>query len=143
MVMSDIPAKPHSAADTLRTDAAPTGVNTLFFSQTNVDALHEGVRYLVFKFSNCKHVIDKQSDTELQIIMKGVYMEHARNVEFNVLSQVRQLNALVLDFAVPRILREINMHITYQNQALKNPLPLQHPVAVSSAGTKSLEFRRG
>lgn len=129
----------HSATNVLKTQVDTTPVSELFFSQKNVDALHEAIRYLVYKYSSCRHVIDRQSDTELIVIMRGVYFDYAKNVPFNVLDQVRDLNALVLDFCVPRILREIGMYMKFKKELLKNPVPTARPEYVSSAGTKSLQ----
>ena len=128
----------HSALKSFRHIQDPTDVSELFFSELNVNALHEAVRYLVYKFSECKHVIQRQSDDELQIIMRGIYLEHGKNAPFKVVEQVRDLNALVLDFAVPRILNEISAWETYQSQALRNPIPqLDRPASVSVSGPKS------
>jgi len=128
----------HSALKSLRHVQDPTDVSDLFFSELNVNTLHEAVRYLVYKFSDCKYVIRRQSDEELQIIMRGIYLEHGKNIPVRVVEQVRDLNALVLDFAVPRILNEISSWETYQSQALRNPIPqLQRPTNVSVYGTKS------
>lgn len=134
-----VPKQSHNATSVLKTQIDSTPVSEIFFSQKNVDALHEAIRYLVYKYSSCQHVIDRQSDTELVLIMRGTYIEYAKNVPFNVLDQVRDLNAMVLDFCVPRILREINMYIKYKRELLKNPVPSARPEFVSTAGTKSLQ----
>lgn len=133
--------QPHSAGESLRvSQRETTPVSDLFFSQVNVDALHEGIRYLVYKYSSCRHVISRQSDDELQTVMRGIYMSHCKNLPYNVKDQVRDLNALVLDFCVPRILREIGMFLKHRQELLRNPLPIMRPEYMSSAGTKSLQF---
>lgn len=139
--MAFVPPSEHSAQATLMKDVDITPVSELFFSQKNVDLLHQGMRYLVYKHSGCKHVISKQSDTELQIIMLGIYKEYAKNNIVQVVRQVRDLNALVLDFAVPRILREIDMHLTFSDEVFRNTLPMDRPQSVSTAGTKLNSFR--
>lgn len=136
-----LPEQKHSAAATLHHLIDTNAVSDIFFSQKNVDILHEAIRYLVFKYSSCRHVISKQSDEELQVIMKSTYLEHAKNLPFNVLSQVRELNALVLDFCVPRILREINMYMKFKSELLRNPVPNTRPEYISSKGTKTLITR--
>lgn len=137
-----VPNQLHSAASTLKNDMGVSSVSSVFFSQFNVDTLHEAIRYLVYKYSKCKHIISRQSDQELQIIMKSVFMENSKNLEYNIVEQVRDLNTWVLDFCVPRILREINMFIQYRREALQNPTPIERPVQTSTAGTKTLEFKR-
>lgn len=137
-----IASETHSASKVLRHVHEITGVSGVFFSQLNFDVLHEAIRYLVYKYSECKHRIARQSDRELEIVMRGIYLQHAKNNPFNVLEQVRELNAMVLDFAVPRILREIAMYTTYKDAVFKNPTPLERPSFVSSAGSRSVEFKK-
>jgi hypothetical protein len=120
-----------------------TQLSALFFSKVNTDALHEGIRYMVYRHSKCQHVIGRQSDQELRVIMRSVFLEHARNLEFDIVKQVRDLNSRVLEFAVPRILQEISMHLLHQSETLKNPIPLlMRPKNASVAGTKPSEFNR-
>lgn len=137
-----VPRQPHSSTTILRVGVDATPVAELFFSQTNVDALHESIRYLVYKYSSCRHVIDRQSDDELQVVMRGMYLDHCKNLPFNVLDQVRDLNALVLDFCVPRILREISMYVKYRREVMRNPVPNVRPEYISSAGTKTMQSAR-
>jgi hypothetical protein len=137
-----VPSKPHSAGESLLKQTQPSSVADLFFSQQNVDILHEGIRYLVYKYSGCKHVISRQSDTELQIVMTGIYREYGKDNVTHVKRQVRDLNAMVLDFTVPRIMREINMHMVYKSEVMTNVTPIDRPVSVSSAGSKSVSLSR-
>jgi Family of unknown function (DUF5761) len=137
-----VPETRHSSEQSLRGRVDSTAVSEVFFSQTNVDALHESIRYLVYKYSSCRHIIDRQSDEELQLIMRGTYFDHAKNYDFNVLEQVRELNALVLDFCVPRILREINMFVKYQQEVLRNPQPIVRPEYLSTSGKKTFSLSR-
>lgn len=117
-------------------------VSDVFFSDANLDALQEGLRYLVYVRSDREFVIDRQDDTELQIIMRSVYLQYARNASADVLEQVRELNALVLDEATPRVLVLVRQHRTYQAQVAQLPAVMDHAKYVSSAGTKFLSMDR-
>ena len=55
-------------------------VNDLFFSQTNIDALQTGMKNLVASKTNGKHIIGNQSENELMIIMRGIYLEYGQNL---------------------------------------------------------------
>ena len=116
-------------------------VGDLFFSRKNLDALHEAIRYQVFLKSNKRHVIDRQSDTDLVIVMRSMYFEHAKDLSYDIVGQVRQLNVLVLNEVVPKIMREIDMYMTYIDDISRNPVPMPRSVLTSSAGTKSLPMR--
>jgi len=47
-------------------------LNQLFFSKKNMDIIQNAIRYTVYTKTNKKHIIDKQSDIELQIIMRSM-----------------------------------------------------------------------
>lgn len=114
-------------------------ISTIFFSQTNIDALQEAIRYQVYLQSCKKHVIGKQSETELKVIMRSIYLQHAVHKLHDVLPEIRRLNQIVLDFCIPRILQEIKMYTTYRNDISKLPEPMARGEFQSAKGTKFLE----
>lgn len=113
-------------------------LSDIFFSQTNVNALQDGIRYMVWKKTDGAHVIDRQSDTELQVIMRSIYLTHAKNAPFDVVGQVRELNRMVLDWVVPRIVQEISLYQKYKRDISTLPVPLERSKNMSSTGTKFL-----
>ena len=116
-------------------------LSSIFFSQVNIDALQEAIRYQVYTKSCKKHVISRQSDTELKIIMRATYLENAKHRNYDILPEVRRLNQLVLDYCVPRILQEINMYTVYKNDIDRLPIPMDRGEFQSSKGTKVLETK--
>lgn len=114
-------------------------LSSIFFSRTNIDALQEAIRYQVYLKSCKKHVIGKQSETELKIIMRAIYLQHGQHRNYDVLPEIRRLNGLVLEFAVPRILQEINMYMTYKRDIDRLPVPMDRGEFQSSKGSKVLE----
>jgi hypothetical protein len=116
-------------------------ITHIFFSQKNIDALQEGIRYQVYVRSGNNHVIDNQSVTDIKIIMTSVYLEYSKNMPFQILEQVRELNGKVLEFCVDKILSEINMYLHYIKDISKLPEPLDRSTSTSSAGTKTLEMK--
>ncbi len=115
-----------------------TELSNIFFSQNNIDALQQGIRYLVWKNSNGKHKIGNQSETQLQIIMRGIFLQYSKNLSYNIIEQVKELNQKVLDFIIPQILLEIDQYNYYINDIYKQPIPLSRSINTSSAGTKFL-----
>jgi hypothetical protein len=113
----------------------------VFFSQANIDTLQESIRYLVYKKSCGKHVIDRQSDSELKLIMRAFYLQEGRHNQYDVMSDVRDLNTLVLNYAVPKIIQEINMYMHYKTDIGRNPMPMERGQFISSKGTKQLELK--
>jgi hypothetical protein len=113
-------------------------LSDLFFSTKNIDILQDAVRYQVYVRSDKQHIIDKQSSTELHIIMRSIYIEYARHVPYDVVGQVRVLNTKVLDYCVDNIISEINMRMHYVRDVDQVPIPLSRSPMLSSAGTKTL-----
>lgn len=124
--------------EALKGNTASNTLSDVYFSPQNIKALQEGIRYQIFLKSNKQHVIDNQSETDLKIVMRSVYIEYAKNLPYDILGQVRELNAHVLDFCVNRILEEINMYLHYRTDISQNYVPLARSENTSSAGSKTL-----
>ena len=116
-------------------------LSDLYFSRKNIDALQEGIRYQVYVRTNNTHIINRQSDTELAVVMRSVYYEHSRNLPFDIIGQVKQLNAKVLEYCVNDIISEIRMRLHYQKDIDAVPMPLPQPLSMSSAGSKTLMMK--
>jgi hypothetical protein len=114
----------------------------LFFSNKNIDALHIGMRNMVYKQTDGRYIIERQSDTELKIVMRSIFLEYARwKPDVDVVVQVRQLNQYVLDFCVKRIISSLNMKQKYLDDIAKLPVPLERAQIMSTKGTKVLELK--
>lgn len=109
-----------------------------FFSNRNVEILHQKIVSEVSKQANYR--IARQSDTQLQIIMRSIYLQYSNNLECNIQDQVNSLNKKVLDYCVERIVVEISQFLRYKNDVSQMPTPLNHPRNLSNAGDKSLSF---
>lgn len=116
-----------------------TPLNDLFFSQRNIDALQLGIRNMVANKTNNEFVIGNQSEVELQVVMRAIYLSDAKHLPHDIVGQVRELNAKVLDYCVPRILEEIRMFNHYKNDVSKLPMPLERGQFSSAKGTRFLE----
>ena len=113
-------------------------LNDVFFSDDNIDALQIWMRNMVSNATEGREFIGRQSDIELKIIMKAIYLEYGKNQNDNILEQVKELNKKVLDFAVPRILTEIKQHKEYIKDASNIHVPMDRSVNVSNKGSKTL-----
>ena len=117
-------------------------VARIFFCKENVEAVHQAIRYSVWKRSCEKHVIGRQSEDELKIIMRSIYLQHAKDLPYEVHAQVRELNGLVIDWCVDRILGELELYMNYTRDINQLPIPMEHGQSTSLAGTKVLEVKR-
>jgi len=116
-------------------------ISRVFFSKDNIDALQDAIRYQVYIKTCKKHVIDRQSDTELKVIMRATYLEHALHATKDILKEIQRLNLIVMDFCVSRILQEINIYLRYKEDISHLPVPMDRGNFVSSKGTKVLELK--
>lgn len=113
-------------------------------SDMNVDLLQDAIRYRVYVESGGEHVIGRQTESELSLVMRSILLQFGRNDDSaDIASQVRELNARVLEFCVPRILKEIDGWMQYRQDASQTYLPMRYGEAVSNkaVGSRTLEGR--
>ena len=115
-----------------------TQLNELFFSKANMEIIQNKIRYQVYINTEKKHVIGKQSDVELEIIMRSTYLQHSPNLPNQITEQIKYLNELVANWCVEKIIPEVYQYMGYLKEVEYMPVPLEHPVNLSSKGTKNL-----
>jgi hypothetical protein len=120
---------------------APNPISNLFFCPVNVNALQDGIRYKVWKETDQRYVIGRQSDQELRVVMRSIYFQYARHLPNDVVGQVRALNAKVLEWVVPEVLSNLRQHERYREDASKMPVPLARAPLMTQKGTKVLELK--
>lgn len=113
-------------------------LNQLYMSAENIENVQQRIRYEVYKASNNETVIGRQSERELGIIMRSLYLTYGKNLPTNIKQQIEDLNDLVVQESVSKILSEIQTHIRYLYDASTQPMPLALPQSMSSAGMKTL-----
>lgn len=114
-------------------------VSDLFFSCNNIDILHEGIRYKIYQLTNGKHKIGRQSDEDLKIVMRSIYLQYSKNLPNNIIGQVKELNTFVLEWCVKEILSNITQYDQYVIDASTLPIPLDRAPIMTSKGSKALE----
>ena len=114
-----------------------TPVQRMFFGEKNIEHLQQLLRYNVYIQTNKKHKIGRQDDNNLKIIMKSIYLQYGKNINTNIKEQVDTLNNYVLDYCVPNIISNVEMHLLYRKQVSNLPVPLDHPKYMSSSGTRT------
>lgn len=120
----------------------PTPVSNLFFSCNNIDVLQDGIRYMVYKRTNGKYTIGRQSDHDLKIVMRSFYLQYARNLPMDVKGQVKELNAKVLDWTVNEVLSNLKQYEVYRKDASTMPNVMEYGPLVTQKGSKTLEIKR-
>lgn len=111
----------------------------VYFSKENIDLIQDMIRYKVYERSNQQHIIGRQSDTELQIIMRHFYLTYGKNQPDNLTSQVAELNTYVVDECVPMILSSVEQYLSYRVRITQNPVPLENPQNMSDSKHNQLQ----
>jgi hypothetical protein len=113
-------------------------LNQVFFSKINLNRIQDLIRYTVYEKSDKKYVIDKQSDVELEIVMRSIYLQHSPNLPNKIKEQIDYLNGLVRDWCVDQILPEVQQYFGYIKEIEYMPMPIDLPLNLSSKGSRSL-----
>ena len=117
-----------------------TPLSLAFFSSSNQQILQNGLRAGVYRMSQGKYVIGQQSEDDLKIVMRGIYLQYSRNSPDNLTGQIQRLNDLVLNYCVPKIYSEAKGYLTYLRDASTLVIPLSTPVN-TVAYDKTLELK--
>ena len=114
-----------------------TKLSDVFYSQSNIDFLQNSMIEGVFKLSNGVK-IDKQSEDELLIIMRSIFLQHSKNLNTNIQEQIQVLNVFVLDYCIPNINGNIKQYNGYIHDITKQQDIMEMPKFVNTKGDKTL-----
>lgn len=117
----------------------PTLLNKLYFSKENLNIIQDQLRHNIYLKSNNKYIVDRQSDIDLQIIMRSMFLQYSPNLDNNITKQIEYLNNLVIEWATPKIISEIEQHNGFINEVQYMPIPMDRPKNLSSKGEKTLK----
>ena len=110
-------------------------LSNLFFSSENITILQNGIRKGVYDKSQGKYLIDNQDYDVLKTIMRGIYLQYSANMETHITEQITSLNKLVLDFCIPKIVKEAQSYMIYRKDVSTIPDPISRPVLTQYSKT--------
>lgn len=108
-----------------------------FFSRVNINHLQDLIIKIIYKRSRGQWVISRQSDNELAVVMRSIYLQKAQHIEGDVVGEVADLNKQVLLDVVPRISSKIEQNLGYQRDRGATYDPFTRGELASNAGTKT------
>lgn len=114
-----------------------SNLSNAFFSKENVDLIQNYIIERVRIESNNEFNIGRQSDLQLQIIMRSIYLSNAKNLNTNIEEQVAILNNYVVDECVKEIIPNIKQYLGYRKDISTPRHIMAHSQPVSS-GNASL-----
>lgn len=126
--------KKFNAAKTILTQNDP--IYLAFFSNKNIELIQDSMKNLVFKQSDGRYQIENQSYEQLEIIMNSIYLQYGKFQKNNIPGQVKELNRLVLNYAIPNILSNIEQYNSYKKDVSFMPEPMSRPVNLNKTGLK-------
>jgi len=111
---------------------------TAFFSRRNIQNIQTNIRIIMRE--KYGHTIGPQDETELVLVMRGIYTLHANTVCRNVDSQIRQLNAEVLAYVIPNIKTNIDHYLGFLRDSTRPYVLLERPQNTSLKGEQTLQL---
>ena len=131
--------KENANVDSTKNIISDTPLSKVYFSEDNIDLIQDELKQAVYNKTDNKYVIDRQSDTELLIVMRSIFLQNSNNLPYDIKNQIIQLNKLVLDYCIPNVVSGILSYNGYLRDIANPIMPMENPQNVSSAGTKTLK----
>jgi hypothetical protein len=125
--------------DIIKTFQERNPLMDFFFSKKNLDHLQNLVIKMIEFQSNGLYKISRQSDAELLVVMRSIYIKTPTNPYADAEAFKRDictLNKNVLDWVVPKIIVKIQQHLGYNRDQGNNYRPIDRPEWMSGAGNR-------
>ena len=117
-----------------------TKLSSTFFSEVNINVLQDAIQQGVYNKSNGSFVIGKQSNDELKTIMRSIFLQYSQNLPQEIIDQVKTLNGLVLEYAIPQVYGEAQSYMQYKKDVSTLVVPMSLPV-MSKTNDKQLYLK--
>jgi hypothetical protein len=116
-----------------------TSLNEQFFGQENIEVLQQQIRATVASMVGAR--IDRQSDSDLLMVMRSYYLTYAQNVPGQEAQELQELNARVVAFCSNRIAVEVEAYRYYRKDILDFPAPIARGIDTHIYGTRTGELK--
>jgi hypothetical protein len=134
---------PTRVAEQMQYRHESTPLNSVFFSEGNIENLQNSIISAVYQMSgNKRYIIDKQNEADLKTIMRSYYLQYAQNDPSRVAEELELLNNRVIGWSANNILVEIEAYKYYRKDIEDFPAPIERPVMTNIYGTRTGELKR-
>lgn len=114
-------------------------LSKLFFSDENFKRLQRMIKKEVFIRTKGEFRLDiDQEQRDLFIVMRAVYMEHARFLPNFITKQCKRLNEKVITSIIPEILTSVRQEYGYLKEINKPLTPIPRPISMGNKGRRTL-----
>ena len=130
MVPGESPMFVNFQDDAIKGIHEETGLSELYFSKENIELLQSAIRYEVNQITG--KVIDKQSPTELSIVMRSIYLQNGNPMvsSNSIKKEVVKLNSMVIDYCSEQISTQVLQYQGYIQKLTTLPVPIERPQQV-------------
>ena len=109
-----------------------------FFSKENIELIQNILKKKVYQYSN--YEIGHQNDNALKMNMQNIYFEYSKNLPDNIQQQISELNEILTNKLVPKIISEATAYIKYKRDISTLNVPINRPI--STYRNNVLELKR-
>jgi len=114
-------------------------LSKMYFSDENIRRLQKKIKDEVYRRTRGEFRVDvDQEQMELFLVMRAVYMEHARFLPNEIVRQVKKLNEKVVNEIIPGMITQIRQEYGYLKEINKPLSPIARPMNVNNAGRRTL-----
>ena len=118
-----------------------TPLNTVYFSQSNLDNIQNQIVNQVYLMSGGKYKIDRQSDDQVKIVMRSYYLMFGRNDPNKVSEELQELNGRVVGYCAAKVYSEVDFHMFYLKDVEDFAPPIANPMNPHVFGTRTGELK--
>jgi len=97
-----------------------SSLSILFFSDENIDLLNKQLILRVYKESNKKYKISFQDKNKFLTVMRYVWIQYAKNLNFELKKQIEELNCKVITEILPGVISNIEQYYGYLEDVKRN-----------------------
>lgn len=118
-----------------------TPLNTVFFSEANLDRIQSEIVHQVSLMSGGKYRIDRQDDDQVKIIMRSYYLMFGKNDPNKVSDELQELNGRVIGYCAGKVYSEVDFHMFYRKDIEDFAPPIAGPMNTQVYGTRTGELK--
>tara|TARA_B100002051_G_scaffold263274_1_gene286814 strand:- start:590 stop:1279 length:690 start_codon:yes stop_codon:yes gene_type:complete len=109
-----------------------SSLSKYFFSDMNIKAINQTLRYRVYKDLN--KTISNQSMSELSVIMRSIFLQNGNSLSKSdeILPNLKALNKMVIDYSIKKIEVNLEQYDGYIDKLEKLPEPISLPLQDSN-----------
>lgn len=97
-----------------------TELSKYFFSDANINLINKQLVLKVYKKSGKKYKIPFQNKDDMLVVMRYVWIQDSKNLDFNIKEQIKTLNCRVVGEIYPNVMTNIEQYIKYLEDVEKN-----------------------